>query len=413
MMHKEVRIAVCGLINSPNLGERFISDSLEFIIRDEYKKRYGSDSDLMIEQIDIQIDKYNDISNKGLFDFLNEFLRKAARHLPLMILRNICYLCRHLIWLCGRNYKRKYAPIFERQLKDADVIIVDGAGLLEYSYNEYQEALLLISEIAEKYDLPIIYNAIGTVGDYDARDYRCRIMTKALRSSNIVYVSTRDSLDIVQAYLGNRIKAVQCADAAVLLNEAYQISANDSGIVGVGLIRGGALWSYHYDFNREDWISLFASIGNELLKRGYKFRYFTNGLVSDYSLGEEVIKRMNLSDEYLIERPEDPRVLADTISHFSVMITCRMHSMIAGFSMGIPAVVLSWNKKLDKFMSLANHSERAVRVDNFNAEHIVDLMDDALREGYERDDLFRIKQMARNSVIGYIDIIHSKVKAKQ
>ena len=401
-MKKQIRITICGLINSLNLGERFISDSLENIITDEYKKKYGNADELVIRQFNIQADK----PEGDLIDSVYDFFWKAARHLKLQAARNLCYYLRHLFWMSFRRYRRKYYALFKNAFSDTDVIVIDGAGLLEYSYNEYQEILLLISEIAEELDLPVIYNAVGTVGEFHTDDYRCRLLMKAMRSSSIRYVSARDNADIVQEYVGDRIQVSQCADAAVLVSETYGIEKNPSACIGVGLIRGGALWSYRIDFDRENWIGLFVSIGEELMKRDYCFRFFSNGLPSDYSIGEEAIRRLSLPSEYLIERPEDPHVLAKTIASFSAMITCRMHSVIAGFSMGIPSVALSWNSKLDRFMELISCPERAISYEDFDAVYIVDQMEKAMAEGYDEDIMFQTKQLARESVRGYLDLIH-------
>ena len=74
-------------------------------------------------------------------------------------------------------------------MKNVDFIVVDGAGLLEYCYNEYQEPLYTISKYAERHGLQVVYNAIGRAGEYNEKDFRCSILKAALRSDVVKYVS--------------------------------------------------------------------------------------------------------------------------------------------------------------------------------------------------------------------------------
>lgn len=406
---KKVKIAICGLIKSENLGEQFISDSLEYLIKDELAKKY-KDVVPEFQQVDILTISFPNIN---IFTKIYYKLWKVCgnpKNVGKHFLLNTCFRIRHICWCLSSNCRKKFKPLFEQQLKDKDIIVIDGAGLLEYSYNEYQEALFMISKIGEKYNIPIVYNAVGTAGSFDTKDYRCRRMLKATGSRQIKYVSSRDSNDIVQRYFDknvNNIKVENRFDAAICLGEAYNLSKkSEKNLVGIGLIRGNALQSYFTDFKEEDWINLFVGIASELKSRGYNFRFFTNGYNKDYELGQKIISRMNLDKSYLVDRPSDPKVLAETIEGFEGMITCRMHSVIAGMSIGIPAIALSWNKKLNKFMNLIGHAERVIDVADFEPKLIVDRYEAALREGGYSEELINAsKESARTSVRGYIDLI--------
>lgn len=410
---RTIKVAVCGLIDSPNLGEKFIADSLEYIIKKEYAAKFGHADTIDVEQVNILNAVYVKNNSKNTADRLYRVLRGIGRRTGVHSIKNMLFRACHLLWKEGNAHGKTCRSRFRHAFSNADVIVVDGAGLLEYSFNEYQEVLLLISELAEELNIPVIYNAVGTAGDFKPGDYRCKLLIRAMRSPQIKYVSARDNRDIVQQYVGDRIRVEQRADAAVLLNEAYSIEKKqqEAPYIGIGVIRGSALQSYHVDFNKDSFVRLFADIAEELARRGYRYVFFTNGLESDDTIGKEVLKTLNLPDEYLIERPTDARVLADTISGFSAMITCRMHSVIAGFSMGIPSVALSWNKKLDRLMALIGYPERVIDVSNFNAAYIVDMMEKALTEGYSEKCMRDMKKLAAESVREYLDIIHDCKKA--
>ena len=407
---RKVKIAICGLVQMSNLGEHFIADTLEYLIKDELSHKY-KDITPEISQVSIYTLSFPNIN---IFTNIYYKLWKICgnpENTDKTFLLNICFWIRHICWCLSSNCRPKYKKLFEHQLRDKDIIIISGAGLLEYSYNEYQEALFLISKIGEKYNIPIVYNAVGTAGSFDTKDYRCRRMMKAMNSKQIKFVSSRDSNEIVQKYFDrnvNNINVTNRFDAAICLSDAYKLTPkSEENLVGIGLIRGNALQSYQVYFTEEDWIKLFIGIASELTSRGYKFKFFTNGYTGDYELGQKVILRMNLDSSYLVERPVDAKVLAETISTFKGMITCRMHSVIAGMSIGVPSVALSWNKKLNKYMKLIGHPERVIDVDDFNPKFIVDRYEVALKEGYTKELINASKESAKMSVRGYIDLIAS------
>jgi polysaccharide pyruvyl transferase WcaK-like protein len=112
----------------------------------------------------------------------------------------------------------------------------------------------------------------------------------------------------------------------------------------------------------------------------------------------------------MVERPLEDTVLYDTIAGYDGLVTCRMHSSIAAFTLGIPSVILSWNDKVEKLMAIIGYPERAIRRDEFDAVLIVDRLEAAFREGVDKEKTDRMKAMARESVCDYIDLIIEKSK---
>lgn len=418
-----MRIAVCGLIRSDNLGEKFISDSLSWIVADELKKHNREDLPIFIEtdisaRTDIISDYEKSIENKqrnfygykisGLpLDRFYNLLRKVAKKFKNKHIKNTIFRLRSLIWKYGSNFRKRHLTYYETKFKDADLILIDGAGLLEYSSNEYQEPLNLITEYAQKHGIPVVFNAIGRAGEFDPDDYRCQVLMKAFQRDCVKYVSARDSVEDVQECVGQRFHVKLLADAAMCSSDAYGIakSGTNPKLIGIGLVRGTALQSYNVNFTPENWVDLFAGIALELQNRGFDFQFFTNGLRSDYRLGQQVLVKLGLGPEFLVDRPTDAKVLYQTISGYSGLITCRMHSSIAAFSMGIPSVILSWNKKVDKYMDIIGYPHRAITKEQFDPVYIVDMLEDALQTGISEEKLLHMKQKARESVTDYINLL--------
>jgi len=417
-----MRIAICGLIKSENIGELFIARSLEYIIEKECKQ-VEPDMDIQFVEVDLlgrndsiveatgsydkRLSNYYHYSAKGIRTekiFLN--LKKKAQKTKNKTMQNCIGRTRHFIWKHGRNYKKRLNEYYHEKLEGADFIVIDGAGLLEYSYNEYQWPLLLISEYAQRHELDVVYNAIGRAGAFDERDFGSKILKRALQSASVKYISARDNPQAVQVCAGGKHEVKLLADAAFWMKEAYGIDTNvERKKIGIGLIRGNSLEGYGVDFGAKQWINLFAETAKCLQNRGYEYEFFTNGLPADIKLGEKVLHKLQLPDSYLVKRPVTDLELCNTINQYNAIITCRMHSSIAAFTMKVPSVILSWNDKVEKLMEIIGYPERAIKLKDFDPEHIVDCMEKAIKEGIDDSKLLAMKSKAQESVDDYLDLM--------
>ncbi len=420
-----MRIAICGLIKSENIGELFIARGLEYIIQKELAA-VNPDIDIEFVEVDLlgrndeirlvsgsiqkRLANYYNYSPKGIAtEKLFLALKKRGLQTENKFIKNAIARLRHTLWLNGINYKKRLNSYFEEKLKGADFIVIDGAGLLEYSYNEYQWPLLLISEYAEKHNLNVVYNSIGRAGAFDERDFGSKLLKRALQSPAVKSISARDNPEAVQACAGGAHEVKLLADAAFWMKEAYQIpDRTDRTKVGIGIIRGNSLQGYGVDFGTNDWVNLFAKIAYELQERGHEFEFFTNGLPADTVLGRKILKKLKLPSKYLVTRPVDDGPLVDTINGYKGIITCRMHSSIAAFTMGVPSVILSWNDKVEKLMEIIGYPDRAIKQDQFDAVYIVDKLEQSLSEGIAAENLNAMKDKATESVTDYLHLIAEK-----
>ena len=417
-----MKIAIVGLIGSENLGEKFIAKSLTWLIRDKLSKT-GFAENVNFVAVDLEGKKNITIPAHG---FINNRLKNYEYYSRVGIIGEIVYLClkrivhkiknrrlkeilhkiRHSIWMHSLNLKRRSLRYYNEKLSDVDFIVVDGAGLLEYSKNEYHEYLNTLCEYAENKHIPVVFNAIGRSGEFDKTDFRCKILMQSFKRKCVKYVSARDSVEDVQKCVTNRFSVKLRADAAFWFDKAYGLEKNNkSNVIGIGLIRGNSMQAYGIDFKEDDWINLYVGIAKELESRKERYQFFTNGYPADYYVGKKVIEKLGKSDDYLVVRPIDDKVLARTISSYSGLITCRMHSSIAAFTLGIPSVVLSWNPKINKYMDIIGYPERSINLNDFDPKTIVERFIQAREEGLSPDSIEKMKHMASASVDGYLSLL--------
>ena len=421
-----MKIAVCGFMLSDNLGDNFISVSISYLLRKELKSKYNITDVQFVEADLFARDRFltEALSNRRKVDglaysrdlskaedisyCLHKVMIQTAKKLGCA---NAAHKMQHKLWQKSYNCRPRHEKYFREKFEGAAAVMIAGGGLLEYLYNEYQEMLNLIREVAEDMGIPVIYNAIGCVGACNLNDFRCTIMKKALDADCVKYVSARDSVETVQQYVGDKFQVKHVADAAVWAKEAYGITVPENRTkIGIGLIRGNSLLGYQVAFGEEDWITLYSNILSELEKRGYEYELFCNGFADDYEMGKKILSRLGKDMSLLVDRPTDPKVLLNTIAQYKALITCRMHSCIAAYSMGIPAIVMSWNDKVDKFMRFIGYPERAVRVKRFRADFIVNLMEMAIEEGFEPEQYSRIRASAVESVDGFAGLLAEAAK---
>lgn len=424
---RPVQIAICGLIKSDNIGEQFIARGLEYLIQQGLKDK-GIAKEVEFVEVDLlgrndetyyikgefkgRLVNYYGYRLRGIFtEAVMKVFKVIAKHGKFRFVKNTCYRIRHFIYRHFFNYRHRLWKYFDLKMHNCAYIVVDGAGLLEYSYNEYQESLLLVSEYARANGLQVVYNAIGRAGKFDERDFRSTILKKALRAPEVKFVSARDSVETVQICAGSEKRVELLADAAFWMKETYGFENNpDRKKVGIGIIRGTALTGYNVKFKSEDWVDLFSGIALELEKRGYEYEFFTNGLRGDIVIGQQILMNLGLPVSKLVERPTKDVELYSTINQYAGIITCRMHSSIAAFTLGIPSVILSWNDKVNKLMEHIGYADRAVNLEHFDPVYIVDLFQKAMDEGVDPDKVQVMKDKAHRSVDGYIDLIAEAVE---
>ena len=76
--------------------------------------------------------------------------------------------------------------------------------------------------------------------------------------------------------------------------------------------------------------------------------------------------------------------MVNIISGFKGIIATRLHSNIIAYSLQVPAIGLVWNNKLKMFGQNIGYPERFIEVENFDEKNIVDKMEKAIMELYEK-----------------------------
>lgn len=280
------------------------------------------------------------------------------------------------------------------RVRAADMIIFDGGGLIKYKQEEFHTYVPALLDCAQEYGIPVFFNSVGVEG-CDALDERCMRLVRTLNDTCVKGITVRDDLETLLCGYITKERQKQmhisaAADTAVFTPQVYGIhrrikKTSACNTIGLGIVR----WRIFEDYGlgqitRDFQLELWKQITQELEKRGFQWKFFVNGLRSDYDFAEEILAYMGKTAEsaqFLVPRPAESRELAETIASFAGVIACRMHANIIAYALGIPSVGLVWNDKMIFWSERIGYPERFFQSDCFVPERIAECMAESIREG--------------------------------
>lgn len=163
----------------------------------------------------------------------------------------------------------------------------------------------------------------------------------------------------------------------------------DKITIGLGVVREGLFSDNGIDMSREEMLAFWSELFAEIEKRGFDCKLFGNGALSDQKFLEDLLKYMRISrkdwEKVAYRRPVSVEELVDTINSFDGIIAGRLHAAVIAYSYNVPAVELVWNNKQLMFGQAIGFPERFVPASGSDVRHLVDLMERAIREGYNNE----------------------------
>jgi polysaccharide pyruvyl transferase WcaK-like protein len=397
MSHKRKKVVILGLIEDANIGDRIITETTQYLY-----SLINPDWDYEIIDLKGRNDngKVEIVISLSLIDKIYAFIGRIIRKL----FNNKNGIVDYYFWKTSKTGKQNIYAFFKNRLSDTGLIIFAGGGIIEYEYYNCYLSIYIITKIAEENNIPIIYNAVGFNGQLNKNDFRCKILCDSLNSKCVKNISIREYPDKMNSLLPERTIQQVC-DPAVWSCDAFNVrSYNSVPLIGINIIRPKIFLEHGYNITEIDLLQLFIDIIDKLEKR-FRCQLFTNGVMDDYIFGKKILKKMKKREEYLIKRPLNSITFLNQLSNYSGCICTRMHASICAYSLKIPTVSLSWNKKINSFYDAIGYPERCFDIADFSAEKIVSGMIRAIEEQYDMDNYNAFRETIKSSIkniAGYI-----------
>ena len=277
--------------------------------------------------------------------------------------------------------------VAEKKIAEADLVVFGGAPMFNYLYQRFYIRTIMITELAKKHNIPVIFSAVG-VERYDEDSNKCQQLKKALNDSTIKMITTRDGYDHLLNYReGDSFMIDKVADPAVFTREVFKgfTAKKKSNKVGIFVLRGNGFIDNGFDFDRDAAAKLWIKIGELLEKRGYKYEYITSGHFGDEAFLDYMIREYNVDPSRCVFNMNKPESLIKKVSSYQGTISTRLHPSIISYSLGVPSVGVIWNHKVDMFYESVGYGDRTVDISDITPEKVVDKVISSIEEGSERD----------------------------
>lgn len=379
---KKHKLVFVGLYDVKNYGDPIIAHCTEWL----YSKHLPSEcciSRLCLDYIEKHDIIYRWISN-------NRWIRKGF----------------HMLGMNWGKYNervllKRYGRYFRKNIKDTDLVIVVGGGLIKYTYQFFGAGISGLMNAAEMYGVPVIFNAVGVEG-YDASNTKCIILKTALHKKALRHITTRDDIQTLYNCYFDQSPAIPClkvADPAVWTAEAYGVAHKDSNIIGIGVGRGGLFIDNGKNFSEEQFFSLYIQLIEKLSKQGKIIELFTNGLEADNVFAHQLqneLYRHNIGIKLRI--PNTPNEMVQNIASYQCIIAARLHSCIVAYSLNIPAIGFVWNDKLKLWGENIGAEEFFIEEDYLYADFIMSKLEKLYIYDYPNDKKEIFKETIKKSI---------------
>lgn len=257
--------------------------------------------------------------------------------------------------LKGRERARKLVA-------NADIVVFGGAPLFNFQYQIFAERTALTVRVAEEFATPVLFSAIGIEG-YDEENPKCVELRDALALDCVKAISTRDDFEALECYArGLSIPIAKVADPAVFSEQVFApfLASGRKDKVGIFVMRSNAFTDNGIDFDRAAATKLWADLAHDLDARGVDYEFITSGHFGDEAFMDYLIRNHGIPASKCVFAMNAPEKLAEAISSYKAIVSCRLHPSIIAYSLGIPSLGIIWNDKVRHFYESTNQADRLI-----------------------------------------------------
>lgn len=378
-----LRVAICAEVWSTNLGDGVIAESLAYLVR-------RGQPDAEVSFLDL-----NDRPPPGRGGVPPERPHQPApwrqlRHLPGLVGLNPSRRWWRQLRELGRTglaWARPWTP----PAHPYDLVILGGGQLLMDNDLWFPSRLWLQRHRLAAHSRVFAIHACGVGRQWSPLGRR--LVRRLLADGRLVACSVRDPQSRHWA-----VEHLGCAsappalvpDPALWAAEAFAIQRQaEATAVGAGIM-APPLPSQGGDPGASAWLTeaFLLAFWHDLIERiaasGRGVRLFTNGAPDDQAFAERLHAQLPPSlrrRTVLLPRPLQAAELVAAIAGCAGFVAQRLHALIIGCSLGVPAVGLVWDDKVRRFGAMAGCPERMLEAATATPELALRRLQEAMAAG--------------------------------
>ena len=284
----------------------------------------------------------------------------------------------------------------DRLIKAADLIIFGGAPLFNYLYQMFYERTAVILEIAEKYNKPVIFSAIGVEG-YDENNKKCQRLKKTLNFNCVKQITTRDDFVSLRKFKENEQMIVdKVPDPAVFTSKIFEdfVTSDPPETkkkIGIFILRANGFTDNKVNFSRDDAAALWKRLMRELENKNFNYELITSGHFGDEAFLDYLIRKHNVKSNKCVFNINSPEQLIRKIASYDAVVSTRLHPSIIAYSLNVPSVGIVWNSKVTHFYDSIGYGDRVIHVNGIPPGKIVEKVEQAIAQGIEKNKDFSMR----------------------
>jgi len=238
-----------------------------------------------------------------------------------------------------------------REVKNLDLLIIGGGGLLVDLYPRWPIYPLLFTAMAKLAHTPVMFYAVGAG---PIKHFRGKIyFTIATNLSQAITVRDTRSFRTVQKMLVNKRKLHLAADPAFCLRQPQKRKTKSKekpqiAISTVAIFRPGD-WPTPNQRLYEIYTTRMAELAKTLADTlPAQITFFSTNCPQDLLTAADILKKVPLPEEHISLLSDcSLNGVCNFLPNTDLVIGTRLHSMILSAACGVPIIALSYQEKVE------------------------------------------------------------------
>lgn len=296
------------------------------------------------------------------------------------------------------------------ELREADLLISGGGGLLQdvTGPNSILYYLGIVS-LARMLNKPVFFygQGIGPVSTVLGRT----LMQLVVNRVNLITVRDRESKGELSELGVCRPKVEVTADPALGLDIGEICSEPGAEILaGIGVMPGDLVGISVRGWKGDStYMTTIAKVCDGLMAKGRQVVFLPMHYPADVAASKEVAARMS-GVPFIIERQLNFKEMLSLMMHTRMIVGMRLHFLIFGALLNIPMVGISYDPKVDRFLSLVDMPVGGSVVD-LDGNKLSGCIDSVDRSSWElKDKLTEKMRLLRREALRGADLAAGMLK---
>jgi len=292
-------------------------------------------------------------------------------------------------------------PDWRAGIATADHVVIGGGHLFQDGDLNFPLKVGQVLRLAKEEATPVSIHGVGVTDHWSTRG---RQLFRRLLDCEVGQISVRDAgsqAAWAKHFKGTRLETATIVPDPVIGFDAAQARPNGSIALCVTHPR---VLSYHGGQGAHVH-GFFAEIITELVSRRQTVTVFTNGAREDEQQADALFERSDIgamADAGRViraKRPMSPQDLTEIVAAATLVIAHRLHAAILAYALGIPAIGLGWDRKLESFFAMTKREGYFLDPGMSDAGHVADLVESALSTGLDQDTRAALQSQASGALL--------------